>query len=327
MPEPQPDPHLPAIKRVALHSVMAAGAIMLLKLGVFALTNSAAVLSDALESIINVASASFLLYTIWLSNQPADRKHPYGHGKIEFMAIGLEAWLILIAGIVIAVEAVRRFISPVEVQKPTLGVWLLAGIGVACAAIAAYVWHAGRNYDNAALRAHGKHLMTDLASTVGVLIGLLLVRYTGKTWLDPLFAIVMAALILFASWKLMWQSIHGLMDRIDDKDDSEIRAILDDEVAAGEIMSYHKVRHRHSGSFHWVDMHLQFPAQMTVRDAHAIASRIEGRIEQHLGQANATSHVEPAPTASPDLAAKAQALPCAPNSATIDHSSEPHSGV
>jgi cation diffusion facilitator family transporter len=299
MPEPRPDPNLPELKRVAMHSIIAAVAIMLLKLGVFALTNSAAVLSDALESIINVASAGFLLYTIWLANRPADRTHPYGHGKIEFMAIGLEAWFILIAGIVIAVEAVRRFISPVEVQRPTLGVCLLAGIGVLCAAIAAYVWHMGRKYDHHALRAHGKHLMTDLASTVGVLIGLLLVRYTEKVWLDPLFAIVMAALILFASWKLMWQSIHGLMDRIDEKDDSQIRAILDDEVASGQILSYHKVRHRHSGSFHWVDMHLQFPQQMTVHDAHAIASRIEGRIEQELGQANATAHLEPASPASP----------------------------
>lgn len=276
-----------------MHSVLAALGIMALKLGVFALTNSAAVLSDALESIINVASAGFLLYTIWLANQPADRTHPYGHGKIEFMAIGLEAWLILIAGVVIAVEAVRRFISPVEVSNPTLGVWLLAGVGLLCAGIAAYVWRAGAKYDNAALRAHGRHLMTDLASTVGVLIGLLLVRYTGKTWLDPLFAIVMAAMILFASWKLMWQSIHGLMDRIDEKDDAQIRTILDEEMAAGTIRSYHKVRHRHSGNFHWVDMHLQVDGDMTVRDGHALASRIEDRIERELGQANATAHIEP----------------------------------
>lgn len=294
MPEPQPHPEAPRLRRVALHSVVAAVAIMAMKLAVFAVTNSAAVLSDALESIINVASAGFLLYTLWLSNRPADPEHPYGHGKVEFLAIGLEAWLILVAGLIIAVEAVRRFLRGSAIEHITLGAWLLAGVGVVCGAVAAYVWFSGRQLDNDALRAHGKHLMTDLASTVGVLLGLLLVQYTGRTWLDPLVAIIMASLILFASWRLMWQSIHGLMDRIDEGDDARIRAVLDDETASGAIASYHKLRHRHSGAFHWVDMHLQVPGDMSVRQAHDIASRIERRIETLLGQANATAHVEPA---------------------------------
>lgn len=296
MPDPQPDPHLPHVKQVAVHSILAALAIMGLKLAVFALTNSAAVLSDALESIINVASACFLLYTIWLANQPADRKHPYGHGKVEFLAIGLEAWLILIAGVIIAFEAFRRFLTGSEVANLTLGAWALGGIGILCAAIAAYVWHAGRTYRHEALQAHGKHLMTDLASTTGVLIGLILVHVTGKTWLDPLIAVVMAGLIFYASWKLMWQSIHGLMDRIDERDDALIRTLLDDEIAQGTIVSYHKVRHRHSGAFHWIDMHLQVNGDMSVRDGHALASRIEGRVEAQLGRANATAHLEPADT-------------------------------
>ena len=314
MPDPQPHPDLPRIQRVALVSVAAALAIMLLKLGVFALTNSAAVLSDALESVINVAAAGFLFYTIWLSNRPADRTHPYGHGKVEFMAVGLEAWLILIAGLVIAAEALRRFFRGSSVEHLTLGTWLLAAVGVLCGGIALYVWHAGRTFNNDALRAHGKHLLTDLASTAGVLVGLLLVRITGKAWLDPLVALIMAALILAASWKLLWQAVHGLMDRIDDADDHAIRAILDDEVAQGTISSYHKVRHRHSGTFHWVDMHLQVPGDMTVQQGHDLASRIEGRIEHHLGQANATAHLEPAPP-SPQASLRACADQSAPHDA------------
>ncbi|HEX7011063.1 MAG TPA: cation diffusion facilitator family transporter [Phycisphaeraceae bacterium] len=299
MPEPQADPNLGKIQRVARHALAAGAAIMLLKFGVFAITNSVAVLSDAMESIINVAAAAVMLYTIWYSNRPADSEHPYGHGKIEAMAVGLEGWLILIAGLVIGVEAIRRLITGTAPQELNLGIWLLAGVGVLDAALAVYVWRAGRRYHNATLIADGKHLMTDVASTVGVLAGLGLVQWTGRAWVDPLVAIVMASLIFFASWRLLWESFHGLMDTSDPADEQAILEILDEEVAQGTIHGYHKVRHRHSGPFHWVDMHLQVDGSISVRQGHELASRIEHRIEQRLGRANATAHLEPSDATTP----------------------------
>lgn len=295
MPEPQPSPALPRIRKVAIHALIAGVVIMLLKFGVFWVTDSAAVLADALESIINLVAAIMMIYTLWLSARPVDRDHPYGHGKIEFMAVGLEGWMILLAGLTIGFEGVRRLIYPPELvmSRLSIGTWMLAGVAILVLALGAYVWHMGKKYDSQVLIADGKHLLTDALSTFGGLTGLILVQLTGNMRLDPIIAIVLAAIILFTSWRLLWQGIHGLMDRTDPEDDAIIRKILDDAVASKRIQGYHKVRHRHTGAFHWVDMHLQLDGDMTVRQSHEIASEIEGQIERQLGQANASAHVEP----------------------------------
>ncbi len=293
MPEPDADPNGIVIQRVALHAILAGLVITVLKFGVFWLTNSVAILSDALESIINIVAAGVMFYSLWLSNRPADKEHPYGHGKAEFLAVGMEGWLILFAGLLIAIVAVRRLFTGVEPTRLGVGLWMLFGIGLLVAALAAYVWRAGIKYKCEPLVADGKHLMTDVASTAGVLFGLLLVRWTGWYWLDPVVAILVAGLCLCLSWRLLWQSIHGLMDTSDPEDDKAICAILNDEKDTGRIRGYHKVRHRHNGAFHWVDMHLQVGGAMSVADSHALASRIEGRVEAELGRANATAHVEP----------------------------------
>jgi cation diffusion facilitator family transporter len=293
MPEPAASPNEVAVQRVALHAILAGLFLTVLKFTAFALTNSVAILSDALESIINIVAAGVLFYSLWLSNQPADQEHPYGHGKAEFLAVGMEGWLILLAGLLIASEAVRRLIGGVEPTHLDVGLWMLGGIGLLSAALAAYVWWSGLRYESDPLIADGKHLATDVASTVGVLIGLALVKWTGWDWLDPVVAILVAGMCLFVSWRLLWQSIHGLMDASDPKDDATIQAILDEQRDAGQILGFHKVRHRHYGTFHWVDMHLHVDGSMSVAASHALASRIEGRIEAALGRANATAHVEP----------------------------------
>lgn len=303
MPEPQPSPALPRVRKVAVHALFAGVVIMVLKFCVFWVTDSAAVLADAMESIINLVAAAMMIYTLWLSARPADRDHPYGHGKVEFMAVGLEGWMILIAGLLIGFEGVRRLFYPPDLQMSRLhlGTWLLAGVAILVVTLGVYVWRMGKKYDSQVLIADGKHLLTDALSTVGGLAGLILVQVTGKVWLDPVVAIVLAAVILITSWRLLWQGIHGLMDRTDPHDDETIRRILDEAVASKLIQGYHKVRHRHSGSFHWVDMHLQLDGDMTVRESHEIASLIEGRIETQLGQANASAHVEPLSAATPPI--------------------------
>lgn len=294
MPEPSAELQSPVARRVARHALLAGIAIMATKFCIFALTASIAILSDAMESIINIVAAAFLMYSLYLSGRPADREHPYGHGKIEFLTVGFEGSMILVAGAIIAYEAITRLIwqSP-YLTRLTLGVWLQGAMSVVTLALAIYVYRAGRRYQSAPLVADGKHLATDFLSTLGVFGGLLLVNWTGKQWLDPVVALVMAASILTMSWKLLWQSIQGLMDRIDPADDTLIRRVLDEEVAAGSIRSYHKVRHRHSGPFHWVEMHLQVEPTWTIRQGHEVASRIEGRIEQAIGNGNATAHIEP----------------------------------
>ncbi|MCE9591338.1 MAG: cation diffusion facilitator family transporter [Planctomycetes bacterium] len=296
MPDPHPHPELDRIRRVARRALIAGVVIMALKFGVFALTNSAAVLSDAAESIVNLVAAGFMMFSLWFANRPADRDHPYGHGKIEFMAVGLEGSLILTAGVLIAIEAMRRMVNPPELDpgRVTLGVWLMAGVALLAAALAAYVWSRGKLFQNHVLIADGKHLATDVASTLAGILGLVLVRVTGHAWFDPAVALLIAGVIFFTSWRLLSESVAGLMDRSDPADEAVIKEILDAEVAAGTIRGYHKVRHRHTGSFHWIDMHIQVDPDLTVRQSHALASRIEHQIETRLHPGNATAHVEPA---------------------------------
>lgn len=295
MPEPQADPKLPQIRAVATHALMMGMVITVAKFAVFVITDSVAVLSDALESIINIAAAGMVLYLLWLANRPADPDHPYGHGKAEVLAVGLEGWMILFSGLFIFFEAIRRLIfeNHVKMESLTFAFWCLTGIGIASAILAVYVYSHGRRLGNATLIADGKHLLTDVASTAAVMGGLVLVNWTGKRWLDPVVALGVAGFIFLTSWRLLWQSVQGIMDKTDPEDEKTIRRILDEEIERGSIKGYHKVRYRHTGSFHWVDMHLQVDGATSVTAGHDLASGIERRIEEALGEANATAHLEP----------------------------------
>lgn len=280
-------------QRVAWIALVGGLAIMAAKLGVFWLTNSAAVLSDALESIVNVLAAAMAAISTWYAAQPPDRLHPYGHGKVEFFAVGFEGVLIVIAGMGIIAESIRRLIVGGELADLTAGIWGLTAINLVMVGLAAWVWRSGIRHDSATLVADGKHLATDVITTLAVVGGLIAVKVTGLQWLDAALAIAVALLIFVTGGRLMLESWRGLMDQIDLADDAMIRQILREEIAAGQIVSFHKLRHRHTGGHHWVDLHIQVPGQMTVREAHERASRIENRIEQSLGRADATAHIEP----------------------------------
>lgn len=281
---------------MALVALLGASLITAGKFAAFVVTDSAAVLSDALESLVNVAAAGFLVFTVRLAHKPADRDHPYGHGKIEFIGVGIEGGLILAAGLFIAYESIRRLITAQPPVNLDIGIWILVALSIVNFLLASWLMRVGRTCDSPAMIADGRHLMTDVVTTGCVVTGLVMVRWTGLAWLDPVFALLMVVYIFYTSTRLILQSASGLMDQIDPKDDRLIREILDDEVSQGRIDGYHKVRHRHQGSFHWVDMHLQMDPGMTVRDGHRLASRIESRLEEALGQANATSHIEPSST-------------------------------
>ncbi len=295
MPEPQAHPELPRIRAVTRNIFVAALLITAAKFFAYYVSNSVAVLGDALESVINVIAAALLAYTTRVANRPPDEEHPYGHGKIEFLAIGAEGCMILLAGVIIFAEAVRRLISDngINQERTVEGLVAIGVISLLTAALAAYAFWAARRYESENLMAHAKHLLTDVASTVAVFAGLGLVAYTGEPRLDPIVAIIISLAILAASWKLLWHSLDGLMDRRCPEDDALIAGILDAAVADGLIHGYHKVRHRHQGPFHWVDMHLQVDEHLSVRESHELASKIERQIEHALGDGNATAHVEP----------------------------------
>lgn len=293
MPEPTSIPFVSQVRRVVLLVLAAGLAITALKFFAYLATDSVGVLSDALESIVNILAAGFMAYALWFSNRPADASHPYGHGKIEFLAVGFEGLFVLAAGVLIAVVAVQRLISGEAPRELTTGMTLLGVIALLSLALGAFVHSAGRRYENQVLIADAQHLLTDVLTTAGVWVGLLLTHLTGLALFDPLVAIVLATVITLTSVRLLRRAVDGLLDRSDPSDEELILAILDEEIAAGRILGYHKVRHRHTGAFHWVDLHLQVEADLTVAQGHDRASGIERRIELALPPGNATAHIEP----------------------------------
>lgn len=274
-------------------ALIAGGALFLIKLAVYAVTSSTAVLSDALESTVNLVAAAVMLYTLRLVARPPDAEHHYGHGKAEFLSVALEGAMVLFAALVIAYEAIGRLLRPRPLTNLDVGIWLVGGTALLTVALGVYVWASGRKRGSEALKADGTHLMTDAATTVAALVALIVVHRTGALWIDPVVALGMACFVLWAGARILRRSIDGLMDRFDPDDDAKCRAILDHAVREGLIRGYHKLRHRRNGGFCWVDMHVQMDPEMSVVESHAIASRIEYDIECALAPANATAHVEP----------------------------------
>lgn len=293
--------HVPAAEaRAAVLALAVAVALLAVKFVAYFVTHSAAVFSDALESCVNVAAAGFAVYSLAYAHRPADELHPYGHGKIEFLAAGFEGGMILLAAAGAAVKAADDLIrGPAALPEARLNLGLLL-MAAALLVNAVTGWHlvrTGRRHNSITLVADGKHLLTDAVTSVFAVGGLLVVRLTDWRWADPVAALVVAAYIARTGAGLVKESVAGLLDRQDVEDEQLLRRILDAHLGAGgtepRICGYHKLRHRHSGRYHWVDFHIQVPAELDIRRGHEIASAIEFEIEQALGEGNATAHVEP----------------------------------
>lgn len=266
------------------------------KFSAYALTGSAAVFSDALESIVNVAASSFALYALALAHEPPDETHPYGHGKVEFLSATFEGGMIFAAGVAVIWHAVTEWFAGPGVAR--LG-WGLALVSLASVVNLVAGWvllRLGKRVGSLALEADGRHLLSDVVTSIGVLGGLVVVWWTGAYWVDVAVAGAIGVYLCWTAWGLIRRSTAGLMDEQDLADNKMIRGILDAHVAGASeprVCSYEKLRHRHHGRMHWVDFHLSVPAGMTVHEAHAVAGAIEGEIEKALGLADATAHVEP----------------------------------
>jgi cation diffusion facilitator family transporter len=284
-------------KQAAILSVITGIVLLGLKFVAYWKTGSAAILSDALESIVNVLAAFFALYAISLAHQPADAKHPYGHGKIEFVSAGFEGGMILLAALVIAGRVVQDLVRGPHVDASPVGIWLMATAMFVNGGVGFYLIGTGRRHGSITLEADGHHLLTDAVTSVGVLIALSVIRMTGWAILDPIAAGLVAVYIAVVGIGLIRRSLAGLMDTQDLADEAKLVAILDSHIGpqgkAPRICSYHKLRHRHSGRYHWIDFHIVVPAKLSIAQGHEIASAIEYEMEQTVGQGNATAHIEP----------------------------------
>jgi cation diffusion facilitator family transporter len=280
------------VRRLAFWSIPVALLVTGLKLVAWSMTGSVALLSDALESFVNVAAALIAYFAIAYAHKPADDDHPFGHHKAEYVSAVVEGVLIVVAALAIIQQAIPALFAPELMQAPVLGL----SINLLAAAINggwAYVLiTSGRAHRSPALVADGRHILSDVITSVGVFIGLVAALATGLAILDPLLAIVVAANILWQGSKVILASVGGLMDKAVDADDDLLirRAIA--ENADGSV-NVHDLKTRQAGAVTFVDFHLVVPAEMTVAVSHAICDRIEDAIKTAIPGAKIAIHVEP----------------------------------
>jgi cation diffusion facilitator family transporter len=288
-----------ALRLPLLLSIAAAVATIGLKGAAWWLTGSVGLLSDALESFINLAAALVAYLSLCYSARPADASHTYGHEKIEYFSSGLEGGLILVAAGGIGWLAVLRLrvqfgFVPGESELERLGPGLIVS-SVAAGINGAVGWmllRAGRKHGSLLVEADGRHLLTDLWTSVGVIAALALVRATGWQILDPIIALVVAANIVWTAFDLMRRSFNGLMDRaLPPEEVEKIREAI--RLHVGPNMDYHALRTRQAGARRFADFHLLVPGEMSVREAHAIGDRVEDAIRAALPGVEVTVHVEP----------------------------------
>lgn len=281
------------IQKLAIGSIFVGAVVLALKYAAYSMTGSIALYSDALESIINVVTAVAAFMAVRMSAAPPDANHPYGHHKVEYFSAVLEGVLIIVAALMILREASIGFLAPKVLDAPGPG---LAVNGAAAVLNAVWSWiliREGRRLRSPALAADGRHLLTDVVTSFGVLAGLLLVPVTGLHQLDPALAALVALNILWSGWGLMKESIGGLMDEaVPERVLVQIREIIAGN--ADGALEAHDLRTRHAGRLTFIDFHLVVPGHMTVTDAHEICDRLERALKAKVEDAMITIHVEPA---------------------------------
>ncbi len=280
------------MERVAAGTICVGLLVLALKMGAWWLTGSAALLSDALESVVNVVASGVALVALRLAAMPPDASHPYGHDKAEFFAAVIEGALIIVAAFSILVAAWDSYVTPRPIQTPWVGLGLNAAATALNAGWATVLLHAGRRHRSAALRADARHLMADVVTSIGVSLGLVLAVQTGVLVLDPLLAALTAVYVLWSGMVLMRESVGGLMDAAPAAIIVErIRALVG-EHASGAIEA-HDLRSRQAGRQTYLEFHLVVPGEMRVADAHAICDRIEAALRAEMEELVITIHVEP----------------------------------
>ncbi len=279
-------------QKLALGSVAISLLVLGAKFYAYAATGSVALLSDALESIINVATAVAAVWALHVAEQPADARHPYGHTKAEYLSAVAEGVLIVGAAVAIFWQAALSFLTPHGVEQPLLGIAASSIGSVLNAAWSFVLQREGRKSRSPALIADGKHLQVDVVTSIGVLLGFALVFLTGQKFLDPAIAALVALHVLWSGWQLMSESVGGLMDEaVPDDRMARIRELIAGN-ADGAIEA-HDIKSRCAGRLTFIEFHLVVPGTMNVSDAHDICDRIERVLKTDGPDTSVSIHVEP----------------------------------
>ena len=279
--------------RAGLISLTVALLMLAAKYQAYRMTGSTAVLSDALESIVNVVAAVFALGGLVFAGRPADRNHPYGHGKIEFFSAAFEGGLIAFASVVIVYEVVLILLAGAAVRQISAGVVIVLVTGLVNLVLGGYLVRTGRRYNSLTLVADGKHVIADFWTSAGVVVGLLLVQLTGLAWLDPLVALLVALSLMWTGFRLVRHAAGGLLDEEDPALLSRVLAALQRYVGHGVIRVHH-LRAIRSGRFHHVEAHLVVPEFWSVDRAHGVSEDVAALVIHDLGvEGEMVFHTDP----------------------------------
>jgi cation diffusion facilitator family transporter len=280
-----------SLTRFAWLSIAAALLTILLKAIAYLLTGSVGLLSDALESFVNLAGAIMALAMLTVAARPADEDHLYGHSKAEYFSSGVEGTLILIAAISIGATAVQRLITPRPLEQIGLGIAVSAAASVINLIVAQILLRASKRDNSITLEANSQHLMTDVWTSVGVILGVGAVVLTGWQRLDPIVALIVAANIIWSGIHIVRKSVLGLMDTALPLDEqATVQKVLDKHVQKN--VQYHALRTRQSGSRRFVSLHVLVPGNWTVQRGHELLERIEADIRQVLPSVTVFTHLE-----------------------------------
>jgi cation diffusion facilitator family transporter len=283
---------LPSLKRYALLSIAAAVATILLKGVAWKLTGSVGLLSDAIESFVNLAGALMALWMLTLAELPADDDHAYGHDKAEYFSSAFEGFLILLAALAIGYAAITRMINPAPLEDVGIGLLVSVLASVINFATARTLLAVAKKRNSITLEADAHHLMTDVWTSAGVIAGIGMVWLTDLLWLDPLIALIVAFNIIWTGWHLIQRSAAGLMDTsLPVESRKEIEVILAKYRKQG--LDFHALRTRQAGSRTFVTLHVLVPGYWSVKQGHDWAERIEMDICKVLSHAHITTHLEP----------------------------------
>ncbi len=258
--------------------------LFIIKVGAWYITKSVAILTDALESTVNVIAGFIGLYSLFVSAKPRDEDHPYGHGKAEFVSAAVEGTLIFMAGLIIIYSSAENFIHPRKLEQLDYGIILVAITGAVNYIVGLFAIRKGKANQSLALEASGRHLQTDTWSTIGIVIGLVLIKITGKTWLDSLVAMLFAFIILYAGYKIIRSSLAGIMDEIDIELLTKLVKVLNSHRRANWIDLHNLRVIKYGGQLH-IDCHMTVPWYLNIHEAHAEIDALIALIKTESGDA------------------------------------------
>ena len=279
------------LTRFAWLSIVVALTTIGLKTAAYLITGSVGLLSDAVESLVNLIGGIMALWMLTIAARPEDEDHAYGHSKAEYFSSGVEGGLILVAGVSIGVAATQRLLVPKALQDIGLGLAVLVVASLVNLAAAVLLLRAGRKHNSITLEANARHLLTDVWTSVGVLLGVGLVALGGWQWLDPVVALLVAVNILWTGFVIVRRSILGLMDTVLSAQDLElVRSTLKSFDPEG--VQFHALRTRQAGARKFVSVHVLVPGEWTVQRGHALLERIEAEIRRALPDCAVFTHLE-----------------------------------